>query len=122
MVRDPEGCAPGDSRPAGLRIDARDLPTRAFLALADALALYHRPRVVPLDRLERLFLDGRRVVAVGNHALDIGAAGLPVDILSGLEIDSGSQLSSIPVRAQHRTGGLKGLPADHPRKVRILRT
>ena len=52
-------------------IDPRDLPTRAFLAAADALGAYHRHRVLHLEPLERLFADGRRVVVVGNHALDI---------------------------------------------------
>ncbi len=70
MGRDPQESASG-GRPSGLRVDPADLPTRAFLALADALARYHRHCVVHLDRLERLFRDGRRVVVVGNHALDI---------------------------------------------------
>ncbi len=55
----------------GLTIDPGDLPTRIFLAAADALGRYHRHRVLHLERLARLFADGRRVVVVGNHALDI---------------------------------------------------
>jgi hypothetical protein len=56
---------------AGAAIDAEAWPTRAFISLADALARYHRHRVVNLERLRRLFRSGRRVLLVGNHALDI---------------------------------------------------
>ena len=59
------------ARPRGLAIDPRDLPTRAFLALASLLARYHRHRVYHLGRLTRLIAAGRRVILVGNHALDI---------------------------------------------------
>jgi 1-acyl-sn-glycerol-3-phosphate acyltransferase len=57
--------------PLGVRIDPFDWPTRSFLALAGLLARYHRHRVVHLERLARSFADGRRVLLVGNHALDI---------------------------------------------------
>src|SRR5262245_43247429 len=56
---------------AGADIDRDAWPTRAFVALAHALRLYHRHRVVNLGRLRRLFRSGRRVLLVGNHALDI---------------------------------------------------
>jgi 1-acyl-sn-glycerol-3-phosphate acyltransferase len=52
-------------------VDAEAWPARAFLALANVLGHYHRHRVVHLDRLDRLFRSGRRVILVGNHALDI---------------------------------------------------
>jgi len=55
----------------GATIDPDAWPTRAFLSLADALGRYHRHRVVNLERLRRLFSSGRRVLLVGNHALDI---------------------------------------------------
>jgi acyltransferase-like protein len=56
---------------AGAAIDPEAWPTRAFLSLADALGSYHRHRVVNLERLRRLFRADRRVLLVGNHALDI---------------------------------------------------
>ncbi|HZR82347.1 MAG TPA: 1-acyl-sn-glycerol-3-phosphate acyltransferase [Candidatus Binatia bacterium] len=56
---------------SGAAIDPEAWPTRAFLALADVLGRYHRHRVVHLDRLGRLLRSGRRVILVGNHALDI---------------------------------------------------
>jgi len=55
----------------GIAIDRQAWATRAFLALADGLAAYHRHRVVHLERLANLFAADRRVVLVGNHALDI---------------------------------------------------
>jgi hypothetical protein len=55
----------------GAVIDRDAWPTRAFAALADVLGRYHRHRVVNLGRLRRLFRSGRRVLLVGNHALDI---------------------------------------------------
>ena len=55
----------------GATIDPEAWPTRAFLSLADVLGRYHRHRVVNLERLGRLFRSGRRVLLVGNHALDI---------------------------------------------------
>ena len=57
--------------PLGVRIDPLGWPTRPFLAAASLLARYHRHRVVHLERLGRAFADGRRVLLVGNHALDI---------------------------------------------------
>ena len=59
------------SAASGLSIDPGDWPTRAFLVLAHVLARYHRHRVVHLVRLRRLLRAGRRVLLVGNHALDI---------------------------------------------------
>jgi len=56
---------------SGIAIDRNAWATRAFLALADGLSSYHRHRVVHLERLARLFDADRRVVLVGNHALDI---------------------------------------------------
>src|SRR5262245_9183718 len=59
------------SRVAGASVDREGWPMRAFLAVADVLARYHRHRVVNLARLRHLFRAGRRVILVGNHALDI---------------------------------------------------
>jgi 1-acyl-sn-glycerol-3-phosphate acyltransferase len=42
-----------------------------FFGLADVLGRYHRHQVINLDRLRRLLRSDRRVVLVGNHALDI---------------------------------------------------
>ncbi len=56
---------------AGVSIQADALSTRAFLAFADVLKRYHRHRVLHLERLASLFEDGRRVIVVGNHVLDI---------------------------------------------------
>ncbi len=52
-------------------VDAGDWLLRSGLSLAGALGRYHRHRVLQLERLERLFADGRRVILVGNHALDV---------------------------------------------------
>ena len=62
---------PDQAGPLGLPIDPGDLPTRAFLALARLLRCYHRHQIVHLARLGRVLDAGRRVVLVGNHALDI---------------------------------------------------
>ena len=56
---------------SGIEIEDDAWATRAFLAFADALARYHRHRVLHLSRLGRVFAADRRVVLVGNHALDI---------------------------------------------------
>jgi len=55
----------------GTAIDPEAWPTRAFLALASVPGQYRRHRVVNLARLDRLFRSDRRVILVGNHALDI---------------------------------------------------
>ena len=55
----------------GATIDPDAWPTRAFLSLADPLGRYHRHRVVNLERLRRFLRSGRRVLLVGNHALDV---------------------------------------------------
>jgi hypothetical protein len=55
----------------GLELDPRDWLTRALLGSARALARYHRHRVVHLERLGQVLRQGRRVVLVGNHALDV---------------------------------------------------
>ena len=68
---DARGAARACSSRHGRDDRSRAWPTRAFLSLADALVRYHRHRVVNLDRLRRLFRSGRRVLLVGNHALDI---------------------------------------------------
>ena len=57
--------------PLGVRIDPLGWPTRPFLTFASLLSRYHRHRVAHLERLARLFAEGRRVLLVGNHALDI---------------------------------------------------
>jgi hypothetical protein len=56
---------------SGAPIDLDAWPTRAFFLLADVLGRYHRHQVVHLGRLRRLFRTGRRVLLVGNHALDL---------------------------------------------------
>ncbi len=58
-------------RMPGMKLDREDWPTAAFLVLARALARYHRHRVLHLGRLGRLMKERRRVVLVGNHALDV---------------------------------------------------
>jgi hypothetical protein len=55
----------------GMRVDADDPLLMGLVSLVSGLAGYHRHRVDHLERLERLFARGRRVVLVGNHALDI---------------------------------------------------
>jgi len=44
---------------------------RPFLAAASVLARYHRHTIRHLDRLGRLLDEGRRVIVVSNHALDL---------------------------------------------------
>jgi 1-acyl-sn-glycerol-3-phosphate acyltransferase len=56
---------------SGAPVDLDAWPARAFLLVADALGRYHRHRVVNLQRLRQLFRADRRVILVGNHALDI---------------------------------------------------
>ena len=51
-------------------VDSNDWVTRSFLTLARLLARYHRHQVLHLGRLGAV-LRRRRVVVVGNHALDI---------------------------------------------------
>lgn len=55
----------------GLALDHPDWMTRGFLLSARALARYHRHRVMHLARLGQVLRRGRRVILVGNHALDI---------------------------------------------------
>jgi 1-acyl-sn-glycerol-3-phosphate acyltransferase len=57
--------------PRGLRLDLRDPLTAVFVRFARLLARYHRHRVLHLERLGRVLESGRRVILVGNHALDI---------------------------------------------------
>jgi 1-acyl-sn-glycerol-3-phosphate acyltransferase len=52
-------------------VDAGDWLLRGGLSLAGALGRYHRHRVLHLERLERLFENGRRVILIGNHSLDV---------------------------------------------------
>ena len=55
----------------GVAVDRADWMTRSFLAFARLLARYHRHQVLHLGRLGALLHQGRRVVLIGNHALDI---------------------------------------------------
>jgi 1-acyl-sn-glycerol-3-phosphate acyltransferase len=55
----------------GVAIDRRDLSTTALLTLASLLGRYHRHHVLHMERLLGLLRAGRRVVVVGNHALDV---------------------------------------------------
>jgi len=69
MAQRSDGANDGEVR--GIELSRDALPTRALLALAGGLARYHRHRVLHLSRLADAFAAGRRVVLVGNHALDI---------------------------------------------------
>ena len=62
--------ATGRSEPTG-PFDRDDPLVRLFLAYARLLARYHGHRVLHLERLGTLLRKGRRVVLVGNHALDV---------------------------------------------------
>jgi len=53
------------------RLDRKDPLVRSFLAYARLLARYHQYRARHLERLGRLLRQGRRVVIVSNHAMDI---------------------------------------------------
>jgi hypothetical protein len=55
----------------GMEIDRTEWPAAPLLALAAVLAGYHRHRVEHLERLGRVLRAGRRVIVVGNHALDV---------------------------------------------------
>jgi 1-acyl-sn-glycerol-3-phosphate acyltransferase len=59
------------ARATGIVASPRDPAVLPLLVLARALAWYHRHRVQHLERLGNLLLAGRRVVVVGNHALDL---------------------------------------------------
>jgi len=59
------------ARLPGVDLAADKWPTSALVALARALAVYHRHQVLHLDRLLRVLRARRRVVLVGNHALDV---------------------------------------------------
>lgn len=69
----PRGAArvPRPSPTPGMSLDPADLVLQGGLRLADLLGRYHRHRVRHLERLAGLFERGRRVILVGNHALDI---------------------------------------------------
>ncbi len=56
---------------SGIEIDPQDPTVRPFLMLADGLRRYHRHSIRNLDRLGRLLREGKRVVAISNHALDV---------------------------------------------------
>jgi len=64
--------APGELR--GIGADPEDWATRSFVAAARALRRYHRHEVIGLERIERLVEERRRVVIVGNHALEVVSA------------------------------------------------
>jgi 1-acyl-sn-glycerol-3-phosphate acyltransferase len=51
--------------------DRNDPLVRLFLGYARVLARYHQHRVLHLERIDALLRKGRRVVLVGNHALDV---------------------------------------------------
>jgi hypothetical protein len=55
----------------GVEVDPGDLTARAIIAIAAVLARYHRHRILHLERLLNLLQARRRVVLVGNHALDV---------------------------------------------------
>jgi 1-acyl-sn-glycerol-3-phosphate acyltransferase len=55
----------------GIGADRGDPAARAFVLAARALRLYHRHRVIGLERAVSLIEERRRVVFVANHALDI---------------------------------------------------
>ncbi len=57
--------------PSGTPLDADSWGVQPFLAYARLLAHYHRHRVLHIERLGRLLRQGRRVVLVGNHVLDV---------------------------------------------------
>jgi len=62
----------GTRRPLpGVAVDRDDPVTRSFLAVARLLARYHRHEVHHLGRLGTVLRRRRRVVLVGNHALDV---------------------------------------------------
>jgi hypothetical protein len=54
-----------------IAFDRNDPFVRVFLGYARLLARYHRHRVLHLERLGALLREGRRVVLVGNHVLDV---------------------------------------------------
>jgi 1-acyl-sn-glycerol-3-phosphate acyltransferase len=58
-------------RQSGTALDPRAWSVRPFLAYARLLARYHRHRVVHIERLGAHLDQGRRVVLVGNHVLDV---------------------------------------------------
>src|SRR5205814_8457879 len=55
----------------GAAVDRHDWVTRSFLTFAGFRARYHRHRVLYMNRLGALLHRGRRVILIGNHALDI---------------------------------------------------
>src|SRR5262249_4433908 len=73
----PDTAGGGTGAPAPPRLRASGMAppaapaTAAFVAGAAVLARYHRHRVFHLARLGRLIREGRRVILVGNHALDV---------------------------------------------------
>lgn len=62
---------PRHGRLPGVELDPRDPVTIALMSVAGLLARYHRHRVLHLDTLVQLLRRRRRVLVVGNHALDI---------------------------------------------------
>jgi hypothetical protein len=59
------------TRLPGVEFTRDEWSTSALLVLARTLAAYHRHQVLHLDRLLRILRARRRVVLVGNHALDV---------------------------------------------------
>ncbi len=55
----------------GIQLNQNDPLVRLLLGYAHLLRRYHRHRVLQLERLGRLLQNGRRVVLVGNHVLDV---------------------------------------------------
>ena len=65
------GSVPRSSPTPGMSVDPADWLLQGGLGLAQLLARYHRHRVHFVERLAELFERGRRVILVGNHALDV---------------------------------------------------
>jgi len=55
----------------GIKLDPDDWMVRPFLKFAGAMRSYHDHEVLHLERLRKLIRERRRVVLVGNHALDM---------------------------------------------------
>jgi hypothetical protein len=63
--------AAASARHSGIALDPNDWVVRPMLWWARAMRRYHRHRVLHLERLGAVLRQGRRVVLVGNHVLDV---------------------------------------------------
>lgn len=103
---------PKPRKESTVQFDRDDPLVRLFLGYAHLLARYHRHRVLHLERIGSLLQKRRRVVIVGNHALDVidpllFTAAL-IDCILGGRLELGKPGTYVP----SHLGSIRAVPPD----------